>query len=57
MKLQICSGYDFFNDTHKKNYVLLESVQEFIEIEAWMPLTFLLCLHNQLTTIRSIVTK
>ena len=57
MKLQIFSGFDFFNDTQRKNYVLLKSGQEFIEIEAWMPLTFLLCLHSQLTTIRSIVTK
>ena len=26
--------------------VLLNSVQEFIEIEAWMLLTFFTCLHN-----------
>ena len=44
------------NDTHKKICVLLNSVQEFIEIEAWLLLTFFLCLHNQLYFIHSIVT-
>ena len=28
------------NDTYRENYVLLNSVQEFIEIEAWLLLTF-----------------
>ena len=35
--------------------VLLNSVQEFIEIEAWLLLTFFLCLHNQLLSMHSIV--
>ena len=37
-----------FNDTHKENYVLLNSAQELIEVETWLLLTSLLCLHNQL---------
>ena len=32
------------------------SVQEFIEIEAWLLLTFFIYLHNQLISIYSIVT-
>ena len=38
------------------NIVLLNSVQEFIEIQAWLLLTFLLWLHNQLISIYYIVT-
>ena len=30
----------------RKNCVLLNSMQEFIEIEAWLLLTFLISLHN-----------
>ena len=37
-----------FNDTHKENYVLLNLAQELIEVEAWLLLTSLLCLHIQL---------
>ena len=40
-----------------KSYVLLSSVQEFIEIEAWLLLTFFLCLHNQSSSIHSTVTN
>ena len=29
-----------------ENCVLLNSVQEYFEIEAWLLLTFFLCLHN-----------
>ena len=39
-----------------KNCVLLHSVQEFIETEAWLLLAFFICLHNQLSSIHSIVT-
>ena len=35
-----------FNDAHRENCVLLNLVQEFIEIEACLLLTFFLCLHN-----------
>ena len=45
-----------FNDTHRKKTVLLNSVQEFIEIEAWLLLIFFMYLHNQLNSIHSIVT-
>ena len=45
------------NDTHRENFVLLNSVQEFIEIQAWLLLTFFLCLHNQLISVYYIVTK
>ena len=41
-----------FNDTHKENCVLLNSAQELIEVEAWLRLTSLLCLHNQLSHIK-----
>ena len=36
------------------NCVLVNSTQEFIEIEAWLLLTFLLCLQNQLSSMHSI---
>ena len=36
--------------------VLPNSVQGFIGKEAWLPLTFFLCLHNQLISRHSIVT-
>ena len=36
------------NDTHRENCILLNSVQEFIEIEAWLLLIFFLCLRNLL---------
>ena len=44
------------NDTHRENCVSLDSVQQFIKVEAWQLLTFFLCLHNQLVSIYSIVT-
>ena len=34
------SLYNLINDTHRENFVLLNSVQEFIEIEAWLLLRF-----------------
>ena len=40
-----------FNETHKENCVLLNSVQEFIEIEAWLFLIFSVCSHNKLISI------
>ena len=43
-----------FNDTRRQNCVLLNIVQEFHEIEAWLFLTFFLCLHNQLISTHSI---
>ena len=39
-----------------KNCFELNSVQEFIEIEAWLLLTFFLCLHYQLISVHSTVT-
>ena len=39
-----------------KNCVSLNSVPEFIEIGAWLPLTFFACLHNQSSCIHFIVT-
>ena len=38
-----------------KYCVLLNSVQEFIEIEAWLLLTLFIYLHNRLSSIYSIV--
>ena len=43
------------NDTYRET-VLLNSVQEFAEIEAWLFLTFFLSLHNQVISIHSIAT-
>ena len=48
---------DWLNDTHRENFGLLNSVQEFTEIQAWLLLTFFLCLHNQLISVYYIVTK
>ena len=39
-----------------KSYVLLRSVQKLIETEAWLLLTFFLCILNKLTSIHSIIT-
>ena len=39
----------------EKSCVLLNSVREFIELEAWLLLTFFICLYNQLSSIHSIV--
>ena len=44
------------NNTHRENCVLFNSLQEFIEIETWLFLTFYLCLQNQSVSIHSIVT-
>ena len=42
---------DWLNNTHRENFVLLDSVQEFIEIQAWLRL------HNQLISVYYIVMK
>ena len=39
-----------------KNRVSLNAVQEFIEMEAWLFLTFFICLYDQLSFIYSIAT-
>ena len=39
-----------------KNCVLLNSAQKVFGIEAWLLLMFFICLHNQLSSIHSIVT-
>ena len=41
--------------TGKTAFYSIHSVQEFIEIEAWLLLTFFICLNNQLRSIYSIV--
>ena len=33
----------------------LDSVQKFIEIQGWLLLTFLICLHNQLSSFTSMI--
>ena len=35
----------------------LDSVQKFIEIQSWLLLTFLICLHNQLSSFNSIIVQ
>ena len=39
---------EIFNDLHWENCVLPNSVEELTETEAWLLLTFFLCLYNQL---------
>ena len=39
------------NVTHRESCALLNSVQEFTKIEAWLLLTFSLCLQNQFSYI------
>ena len=47
-KLKIFYQTLYLNNTHRENCVLLNSVQECFEIEAWLLLTFFICLYNQL---------
>ena len=35
----------------------LDSVQKFIEIQGWLLLTFFICLHNQLSSLNSIIVQ
>ena len=42
------------NETHREK-LWYNSGQEFFEIKAWLRLTFFICLHNQLNSIRSTV--
>ena len=46
----------FLNNTRRENCVLINSVPEFDEIEAWLLLTFFVCLYNQLFSVYSFVT-
>ena len=40
------------NDTHMQE---LDSVQKFIQIQGWLLLMFFICLHNQLSSLNSII--
>ena len=42
------------NDTHMEE---LDSVQKFFEIQGWLPLTFFICLHNQLSSFHAIIVQ
>ena len=42
---------DWLNNTHRENFVLLNSVQEFIERQTRLLLTIFVCLHNQLISV------
>ena len=42
------------NDTHMEELVLLK---KFIEIQGWLLLTFLTCLHNKLSSFNSIIVQ
>ena len=42
------------HDTHMGQ---LDSVQEFNKIQGWILLTFLLCLHNQLSSFNSVIVQ
>ena len=35
----------------------LDSVQKFLEIQGWLPLTFFICLHNQLSSFNSVIVE
>ena len=35
----------------------LDSVQEFNEIQSWLLLTFFICLHNQLSSLNSVIVQ
>ena len=35
----------------------LDSVQKFIKIQGWLPLAFLICLQNQLSSFNSIMVQ
>ena len=54
-KVKTCSGpkklMPLLNDTHREK-LCYNSVQEFIEIEPWLLLTFFICLHNQSSSTR-----
>ena len=46
------------NDTHMEGLaLLLSSVQKFIEIQSCLLLTFFTCLHNQLSSLNSIIVQ
>ena len=44
----------YLNDTHMEEH---DSVQELIEIEGWLLLTFFICLHNHLSSLNSIIVQ
>ena len=46
------------NDTHREKLVaLLNSVRKFIEIQGWLLLMLLICLHNPLSSFNSIIVQ
>ena len=51
---RIDHGKVFLEDTHMEE---LDSVQKFIEIQGWLLLTFFICLHNQLSSLNSIIVQ
>ena len=55
---EICFQNDLFplRRCNRENCLLLNLVLQFIEIEAWLFLTFFLCLRNEIFSIYSIVT-
>ena len=40
-----------------EDLALLNSVQKFIEIQGWLPLTVFICLHNQLSSFNFIIVQ
>ena len=48
------SNFSTISDTHVEE---LDSVQKFIEIKGWLPMTFSICLHNQLSFFNSIIVQ
>ena len=54
MFLKIKLSKYLINDIHMEEP---NSVQKFIETQGWLPLTFFICLHNQLSSFNSIIVQ
>ena len=54
MFLKIKLSKCLINDIHMEEP---NSVQKFIETQGWLPLTFFICLHNQLSSFNSIIVQ
>ena len=51
---KVISSNSLLKDTHMEE---LDSVQEFSEIQGWLLLTFFICLHNQLSSLNSVIVQ
>ena len=44
-------------NSHGRFSALQNSVRNFIEVQGWLPLTFFVCLRNQLSSFNSIIVQ